>query len=132
MLKPLFNGMALGALISLSFRLEAPAQGVQREAKNFNLRPAASQPFPDCLLDQGALLGRATDLPCRQDRCARYPQLVDFLKFAGVAPLLDPDRAAVRATPRVAGPALGLCAYRARVLSSAGLSEGRRWKFCFA
>jgi hypothetical protein len=29
--------MALGALISLSFRLKAPARGVKQEAKNSNL-----------------------------------------------------------------------------------------------
>jgi hypothetical protein len=42
--------MALGALISLSFRSEAPAPGIRQESKNSNhfrdIQPTAIQPFP--------------------------------------------------------------------------------------
>ena len=42
--------MALGALISFSFWLEAPAEGVRQEFNNLNLfsdiRPTAVQAFP--------------------------------------------------------------------------------------
>jgi hypothetical protein len=48
--KPALGRMALGALILLSFRLEAPAKGIRRESKHLNplrdIRPTASQPFP--------------------------------------------------------------------------------------
>lgn len=56
--KPMFGRMALGALISLSFRPEVPAGGIRREPKNLNLfrdiQPANTQPFPlPCNLPQG-------------------------------------------------------------------------------
>jgi hypothetical protein len=75
--------MALGALISLSFQLDAPARGVRKESKNLNIftdiRPTAIQPFP---FPSGARQHDAWQLP--HTVCYRTPATRIWLA-AGIA-----------------------------------------------